>query len=177
MVSYHKQSLTDDASPWNHRAWRFCTPMMARSVSCRAVHPFLKDSPRGYPAHSDAVWGVSWTNADTVLSISADGSIKQWDSNSGQVSRSRAPHTLGLVSLSVDPAGKLALYNTLEGLTSLWDLEDGEVKGSFESYARSAGSESTEPCTSLISPLCTLPRYSGLGANHAPLILSVSGRT
>ena len=93
------------------------------------------------------MWGVSWTNADTVLSISADGTIKQWDSISGQVSRSRPPHTLGLVSLSVDPTGKQALYNTLEGLTCLWDLEDGEVKGSFESYARTAGGESTEPCT------------------------------
>ena len=104
-------------------------------------------SSHRYVAHSDAVWGTTWTNADTVLSISADGSIKQWDSNSGQVSRSRPPHTLGLVSLSVDPTGKLALYNTLEGLTCLWDLEDGEVKGSFESYARTAGAESTEPCT------------------------------
>ncbi len=103
-----------------------------------------------------------------MLSISADGTIKQWDSISGQVSRSRAPHTLGLVSLSVDPAGKLALYNTLEGLTCLWDLEDGEVKGSFESYARAAGGDLTEPCTcsvlwtlltlirTLTSALCTL---------------------
>ena len=99
-------------------------------------------------AHTDAVWAVNWTTADTVLSVSADGVIKQWDSISGQVSRSRPPHTLGIVSLSVDPTGKLALYNTLEGLTSLWDLEDGELKGSFESYARGAGSEATEPCTS-----------------------------
>lgn len=92
---------------------------------------------------------MHWTTADTVLSVSADGVIKQWDSISGQVSRSRPPHTLGIVSLSVDPTGKLALYNTLEGLTSLWDLDDGEVKGSFESYARAAGAEATEPCTSL----------------------------
>ncbi|KAJ3005747.1 hypothetical protein NUW54_g4204 [Trametes sanguinea] len=55
--------------------------------------------------------------------------IKQWDSISGQVSRARAPHTLGLVSLSVDPTGRHALYNTLEGLTCLWDLEDGEDQG------------------------------------------------
>ncbi|KAI0711154.1 WD repeat-containing protein 61 [Cerioporus squamosus] len=103
----------------------------------------------GAEPHTDAVWGISWTNADTVLSISADGTIKQWDSVSGQVSRSRPPHTLGLVSLSVDPTGKQALYNTLEGLTCLWDLEDGEVKGSFESYARSAGGESTEPSWSV----------------------------
>ncbi|KAI0360565.1 WD repeat-containing protein 61 [Trametes cingulata] len=102
----------------------------------------------GAEPHSDAVWAVSWTNADTVLSISADGSIKQWDSVSGQVSRTRPPHTLGLVSLSVDPSGKLALYNTLEGLTCLWDLEDGELKGTFESYARTAG-EPTEPSWSV----------------------------
>ncbi|KAI1798096.1 WD repeat-containing protein 61 [Ganoderma leucocontextum] len=103
----------------------------------------------GAEPHSDAVWAVNWTTADTVLSVSADGVIKQWDSISGQVSRSRPPHTLGIVSLSVDPTGKLALYNTLEGLTSLWDLEDGEVKGSFESYARSAGAEATEPSWSV----------------------------
>ncbi|KAL1943896.1 hypothetical protein VTO73DRAFT_3714 [Trametes versicolor] len=101
----------------------------------------------GAEPHSDAVWAVSWTNADTVLSISADGSIKQWDSVSGQVSRTRPPHTLGLVSLSVDPSGKQALYNTLEGLTCLWDLDDGELKGTFESYARTA--ESTEPSWSV----------------------------
>ncbi|CDO75008.1 hypothetical protein BN946_scf184965.g10 [Trametes cinnabarina] len=77
-----------------------------------------------------------------------DGSIKQWDSISGQVSRARPPHTLGLVSLSVDPTGKHALYNTLEGLTCLWDLEDGEIKGSFESYARTGG-EPTEPSWSV----------------------------
>ncbi|KAH9852488.1 WD repeat-containing protein 61 [Lenzites betulinus] len=101
----------------------------------------------GAEPHSDAVWAVSWTDADTVLSISADGAIKQWDSVSGQVSRTRAPHTLGLVSLSVDPAGKLALYNTLEGLTCLWDLDSGELRGSFESYARSG--DSTEPSWSV----------------------------
>ncbi|KAI0827040.1 WD repeat-containing protein 61 [Trametes gibbosa] len=101
----------------------------------------------GAEPHSDAVWAVSWTAADTVLSISADGGIKQWDSVSGQVSRARAPHTLGLVSLSVDPAGKLALYNTLEGLTCLWGLEDGEMRGTFESYARSG--DLTEPSWSV----------------------------
>ncbi|KAH9943254.1 WD repeat-containing protein 61 [Epithele typhae] len=103
----------------------------------------------GAEPHTDAVWGVSWTNADTVLSISADGAIKQWDSISGQVSHSRPPHTLGLVSLSVDPTGKLALYNTLEGLTCLWSLEDGDLKGSYESFARTAGSESNDPSWSV----------------------------
>lgn len=96
-------------------------------------------------AHSDAVWGIFWTQADTVLSVSADGTIKQWDSASGQVSRSQPPHPHGLVSLDVDPTGRRALYNSLEGLTCLWNLESGEKEGKFESYVRS-GAEANEPC-------------------------------
>ena len=33
------------------------------------------------------------------------------------------------------------LYNTLEGLTCLWDLEDGGVKAKYESYQRSKQDE------------------------------------
>lgn len=71
--------------------------------------------------------------------------MKQWDSSSGQVSRSLSPHTLGIVSLDTDATGRYALYNTLEGLTSLWDLESGDVVGKYESYVRT-GSEPSEPC-------------------------------
>lgn len=73
------------------------------------------------------------------MSISADGSVKQWDSNSGQSIHQRPPHTLGITSLSVSPSGQYALCNSIEGLTTLWDLESGEVVGTRESYARSAG--------------------------------------
>jgi WD repeat-containing protein 61 len=78
------------------------------------------------------------------MSISADGSIKQWDSLFGQVAHALPAHTLGLVSLSVSPTGKHALYNSIEGLTCIWDLESGEVVGRHESYVRS-GSEPIEP--------------------------------
>ena len=108
-----------------------------------------------------------------MISISADGSIKKWDSISGQASHSRPPHTLGLVSLSVDPAGKQALYNTLEGLTCLWDLEDGEVKGSFESYARAPGGDSTEPCTSCIRLAVRSPWCSS-HPDHPPPVMMMS---
>lgn len=101
-------------------------------------------------AHADSVWGLRWTANDTVVSISADGTIKQYNSTSGQPSHSLPPHTLGLVSLDVDPTGRLALYNTLEGLTSLWNLESGEVVGRYESYARGA-SDPVEPGMSRLS--------------------------
>lgn len=102
-------------------------------------------------AHTDAVWGIACaSDADRTVSISADGSIKAWDSASGQVSRIQPPHTLGLVSLSLSRDGKHALYNSIEGLTTLWNLDSGDVVGKFESYARttgiSAGEASAEPC-------------------------------
>ena len=84
------------------------------------------------------MWGVAWTTADTTVSIASDGSIKQWAAISGQPqspnSQFPAPHTLALVSLSVSPDGTEALYNSIEGLTSIWDLTTGEVKAKYESY-------------------------------------------
>ncbi|KAK7681939.1 hypothetical protein QCA50_014901 [Cerrena zonata] len=98
--------------------------------------------------HTDSVWGIAWTATDSVVSISADGSLKQWDSTSGQASHTQPPHTLGLVSLDVDPTGKQALYNTLEGLTCLLDTESARVIGRYESYTRS-GNDSAEPAWSV----------------------------
>ena len=37
------------------------------------------------------------------------------------------------------------LFNSIEGLTSLWDPQSGEVVGKHESYVRS-GTDPAEPC-------------------------------
>ncbi|KAI0000061.1 WD repeat-containing protein 61 [Russula vinacea] len=93
--------------------------------------------------HGDAVWDICWTAKDNaVVSISADGVIKRWNSTSGQVMRSIPAHTLGLVSLSVSADGGHALYNSIDGTTFLWDLEGGAIVGKHESYTRSAGEPS-----------------------------------
>ena len=119
---------------------------------CRVIYlpgNVLKGSSILSPAHSDAIWGVSWTENDTVISISADGSIKQWSAASGQHHPPNAtfptPHTLAQVSLSVSLDSKKALYNSIEGHTSLWNLENGEVVATFESYADQTGTDS-EAC-------------------------------
>jgi len=100
--------------------------------------------------HTEAIWGAKWTVADTVISISADGSIKQW-SKAAQPhppnSTFPPPHVLGLVALSVAPDAQRAIYNSLEGLTSLWDLDSGEVVAKYESYMR--GNEDAEPAWSV----------------------------
>ncbi|TFY67520.1 hypothetical protein EVG20_g3918 [Dentipellis fragilis] len=98
--------------------------------------------------HSDAIWDIAWTGTDHTISVSADGTIKQFDSTSGQVLRTLPPHPLGLNSLSVSPNGRHALFNGIEGLTCLWDLETGEIVGKHESYLRK-GSDATEPSWSI----------------------------
>ncbi|KAF5390978.1 hypothetical protein D9757_004005 [Collybiopsis confluens] len=96
-------------------------------------------------AHSDSVWGIQWTKNDTVLSIGADGSLRQWASSSGEgyippnappTYKIPSPHTLGLVSLSVSSDGRRALYNSLDGLTALWNVDSGQIEGTHESYAK-----------------------------------------
>ncbi|KAI0089348.1 WD repeat-containing protein 61 [Irpex rosettiformis] len=101
----------------------------------------------GAEPHADSIWSVAWTPQDQVFTASADGSLKQWNPTSGQVSHSQPPHSLGIVSMSTDSNGKKVLWNTLEGLTSLWDLDSGEVAGKWESYVR--GSEGGEPAWSV----------------------------
>ncbi|KAL4081294.1 WD40-repeat-containing domain protein [Scleroderma yunnanense] len=98
--------------------------------------------------HSDEAWDVVWTVNDTVISASADGTVKQWDSTSGQASTSRPPHNLAIVSLSVSPDGRFVLFNSLEGTTFLWDLQTDSIVGRHESYDRSAV-EGAEPSWSV----------------------------
>lgn len=98
-------------------------------------------------AHTDAVWGMAYTEADTVFSVSADGSIKQWGAT-GQAASPNSefppPHTLGLVSVSASRDGQRVLYNSIEGLVSLWDVSNNKIAARFESYVRGTGNP--EPC-------------------------------
>jgi WD40 repeat protein len=86
-----------------------------------------------------------------VISISADGSAKQW-SGSGQPHPPNVPfpkaHALGLTSLSVTPDGHYALYNSIEGSTFLWDLDRGEIVSQYDSYAQTG--DGAEPCTQFL---------------------------
>lgn len=107
-----------------------------------------------YTAHSDEIWDIAWTATDAVLSASADGTIKQWDSTSGQVSLARPPHNLAIVSLSVSPNGHSVLYNGLDGTTCLWDLTSDTIVGRHESYDRSV--EGAEPCKCSFTTMCSV---------------------
>ena len=139
-----------------HPARLFRTPCYSL---CQEL--FIKTYQLLSSAHSDAIWGISWTQNDTAISISADGSVKQWSAASGQPHPPNAtfptPHTLAQVSLSVSLDGKKALYNSIEGHTSLWNLENGEIVASFESYVRTV--PYSEACTFQIILVYTTTRF------------------
>ncbi|KAF9226933.1 WD40 repeat-like protein [Gyrodon lividus] len=113
----------------------FCDLVFVNTLECKEPH-------------SDEIWDIAWTANDTVVSASADGTVKQWDSTSGQVSMARVPHNLAIVSLSVSPDGRFVLYNGLDGTTFLWDLQTDALVGRHESYDRSAV-EGAEPSWSV----------------------------
>ncbi|KAJ7068618.1 WD repeat-containing protein 61 [Mycena amicta] len=120
--------------------------------------------------HTEAVWGISWTATDNIVSVSADGSIKQFTAASGQSSAASMPppHTLGLVSLSVTRDGTRAVCNSIEGLTSLVDLGSGAVVGKHESFAREQGDEDGGPSWSVsVHPDGSTYAASGSGGKVA----------
>ncbi|KAG1737351.1 WD40-repeat-containing domain protein [Suillus occidentalis] len=87
---------------------------------------------------SDEIWAVAWTANNTAVFASADGTVKQWNSTSGQVAMSRPPHNLAIVSLSVSLDGKFALYNGLDGTTRLWHPQSDTIVRHHKSYDHSA---------------------------------------
>ncbi|KZW02542.1 WD repeat-containing protein 61 [Exidia glandulosa HHB12029] len=109
--------------------------------------PFLQEQTPSQP-HTDSIWATQWAANDTVFSAAADGQIVQWDATKAEPLHTQPPHTLGLVSLSVSESGDLALYNTIEGITCLWDTSSGHTVRKHESFLRT-GSGATEPAWSV----------------------------
>ncbi|KIY50781.1 WD40 repeat-like protein [Fistulina hepatica ATCC 64428] len=101
--------------------------------------------------HSDAVWGVAYTPSDKIISISADGSMKQWQAPNiyALPPVGPTPHLLGLVSLSVSPDGHQALYNSVEGMTYLCNIDgvpqDDDIVGKFASFDRTHARPTDDP--------------------------------
>ncbi|KAH7104678.1 WD repeat-containing protein 61 [Auriculariales sp. MPI-PUGE-AT-0066] len=109
--------------------------------------PFIADVPQTQE-HSDSIWAAQWASNDTIFSASADGHIIHWDANKMSKLNTQPPHVLGMVSLDVDETGTLALYNTIEGITSLWDTNQGHKVYKHESFLRTS-SQSSEPAWSV----------------------------
>ncbi|KIO21287.1 hypothetical protein M407DRAFT_129643 [Tulasnella calospora MUT 4182] len=105
-------------------------------MSKQFVH--AHDSSRG---HEDKIWALQWTTAEQCLSAGADGKLLLWDTTkaNGAPVRQLQQHPLALISLSGNTEGTRVLSNSIEGTTSLYDVQTGELLGKHESFERRAG--------------------------------------
>jgi len=87
-------------------------------------------------SHTDTIWATRWLPDDSVISVSSDGTAVQWNGSTGDLMKTISPHPLALTSLSVDSTGSRALISSIEGTVMLWDLNEGRVTASKETFAQ-----------------------------------------
>ncbi|KAI6026060.1 NADP-dependent oxidoreductase domain-containing protein [Pisolithus marmoratus] len=76
---------------------------------------------------ADKVWNMVCTSNDTIVSGPTGRIVKLWDSMSGQVSLPHPLHNLTIMPQSVSPDAQFVLYDTLEGMTCLWDIQSDRM--------------------------------------------------
>jgi WD repeat-containing protein 61 len=88
-------------------------------------------------AHEDGVWSVSWVpgGSELLLTGSVDESVKLWEDVADQplnTVHTYTGHTLGVVSVVVDPTGTYAASSALDSFLRVWNLRDHSVKAVIE---------------------------------------------
>lgn len=83
-------------------------------------------------AHDDALWCTTWVpNKTQCITGSVDECVKVWtvqeDPPVAENSHTYTSHTLGVVSVTVDPTGTYAASSALDSFIRVWNLQ---VKGS-----------------------------------------------
>jgi len=85
--------------------------------------------------HNDWIWGVAITpDGKTVVSGSADNTLKVWDLETGHCRATFEGHTAGLWGLAVTPDGKSVVSGSYDQTLKVWDLETGGCRATFEGH-------------------------------------------
>lgn len=87
-------------------------------------------------AHDDGVWAAAWVpGSNKLLTGSVDESVKSWEEapDSLKMAHHYTGHTLGVVSLAVDPTGTFAASSSLDSLIRVWNLHDHSTRALMES--------------------------------------------
>lgn len=81
-------------------------------------------------AHEEGAWACCWVpGTRSVLTGAVDETVKLWTSSDDGLSiektyHGQAGHTLGVVSVSVDPTGEWAASSALDSYVRVWSLKD-----------------------------------------------------
>jgi len=95
-------------------------------------------------AHEEAIWAIDWyrgpendqnIEGSKLITGSLDDSVKIWRYEKDELKLEKAlvGHSLGVVSVVVDPSGTMFASSSLDSNISIWDLETLEKKRSIDS--------------------------------------------
>ena len=79
-------------------------------------------------AHDDALWCTTWVpNNSQCITGSVDECVKVWtvqdEAPMVENSHTYTSHTLGVVSVTVDPTGTFAASSALDSFIRVWNLQ------------------------------------------------------
>ena len=79
-------------------------------------------------AHDDALWCTTWVpNQSQCITGSVDECVKVWsvqdEAPAVENSHTYTSHTLGVVSVTVDPTGTFAASSALDSFIRVWNLQ------------------------------------------------------
>ncbi|ORY22977.1 WD40-repeat-containing domain protein [Naematelia encephala] len=98
------------------------------------------------PLHPDAIWALTWTRLNHLISGCADGHLRIWDSAAlSQPIHDIPSHPLAITSLSTSEDGTRALAASLDGTIACVDVQEGRVIGKCETGREKVAGENEIP--------------------------------
>eukprot|EP00891_Asterochloris_glomerata_P006105 jgi/Astpho2/6105/e_gw1.00084.183.1_t len=94
--------------------------------------------PEEGEAHTDSVWSCVWTPAgNQLITASVDETVSVYSDDQGKLSRYHAypGHTLGAISVAVDPTGEFAASSALDSYIRVWSIQNHETAQIIETPA------------------------------------------
>ena len=105
-------------------------------------------------AHEEGAWSCAWVpGTRSFVSGAVDETVKLWTSGEEGISiektyHGQAGHTLGVISVSVDPTGEWAASSALDSYVRVWSLKDqGQERALLESKPTEVWSIAFSPST------------------------------
>jgi WD40 repeat protein len=80
--------------------------------------------------------GVFSTDGRLVATVSADKTVRLWDTQSGALIRTLEDHTGGLGSVALSPDGKTGASDALNTPVKVWDVQTGALKYTLAIYGQ-----------------------------------------